>query len=328
MLLCRDETFALKIVQTQHFIIMFMKNRVCSYCALPFLSALMSVFILVACEKPMVEADGESGESAGGDGKCVLSINASQLENFMFEEAGGGNRSIKPLGDVCARVSFVIFNGDEKVKTVNQKSTDKDFGKASVSLDKGTYTLVVIAHNGTGNPTFTSPEEIKFPDNKVTETFYYCGNVDVDGTQDYDITLKHAVAMFRLTMNDATPQGVKRMKFYYTGGSSTFDAVAGYGCVNSKQTEYRDVTADAYEGSSSYEVYTFPHSDGRTLKMDVSALSSDGTTVMYSKTFDDVSVVVNQITEYVGSFYGENPDGGRGFNVTVDDSWTKQSFAY
>ncbi len=307
---------------------MFMKKTLCSFCSLYILSALVSACLLVACEKPLVEADGENGGTGGDDGKCVLSINASQLENFMFEEAGGGNRSIKPLGDVCERVSFVIFNGDEKVKAVNQKSSDKDFGKASVSLDKGTYTLVVIAHNGTGNPTFTSPEEIKFPDNKVTETFYYCGDVDIDGTQDCDITLKHAVAMFRLTMNDATPQGVKRMKFYYTGGSSTFDAVTGYGCVNSKQTEYRDVTAAAYEGSSSYEVYTFPHSDGRNLKMDVSALSSDGTTVMYSKTFEEVPVVVNQITEYTGSFYGENPDGGRGFNVTVDDSWTQQSFVY
>lgn len=307
---------------------MLMKKNVCSFNALPFLSALMLAFVFVACEKPMVEADGESGGDVGGDGKCVLSINASQLENFMFEGEESGSRSIKPLGDVCGRVSFVIFNGDDKVKAVNQKSSDKDFGKASISLDKGTYTLVVIAHNGTGNPTFSSPEEIKFPDNKVTETFYYCGSVDIDGAQDCDITLKHAVAMFRLTMNDATPQGVNRMKFYYTGGSSTFDAVTGYGCVNSKQTEYRDVSADAYEGRSSYEVYTFPHSDGKALKMDVSALSSDGTTVLYSKTFEDVPVVVNQITEYTGTFFGENPDGGRGFNVTVDDSWTQQSFEY
>ncbi len=37
--------------------------------------------------------------------------------------------------------------------------------------------------------------------------------------------------------------------------------VTGYGCVNSKQTELRDIKT----GTKIYEVYTFPHPDGKTL---------------------------------------------------------------
>ena len=37
--------------------------------------------------------------------------------------------------------------------------------------------------------------------------------------------------------------------------------VTGYGCVNSKQAELRDIKT----GTKIYEIYTFPHPDGKTL---------------------------------------------------------------
>ena len=77
-----------------------------------------------------------------------------------------------------------------------------------------------------------------FPNNKVTDTFFYYGDLVV-GTekQSYDLTLTRAVAMFRLVLtDDEIPSTVAKLKFYYLGGSSTFrltadpdwDAVNGY----------------------------------------------------------------------------------------------------
>ena len=122
------------------------------------------------------------------------------------------------------------------------------------------------------------------------------------------------------------------MKFYYTGGSSTLDATTGYGCVNSRQTEYRKVASEAYDGESSYDLYTFPHDSGgdEKLQMEISALdgTSSSATVKYVRTIDDVPVKPNVITRYSGNFFGESPDGGRSFHFSVDSEWGEEQFNY
>lgn len=100
------------------------------------------------------------------------------------------------------------------------------------------------------------------------------------------MTKKRVVAKFRLVVKDPTPEDVKTMKFYYTGGSSTFNALTGYGCVNSKQTELRSVKESAYTEESYYDIYTFPHDpeESKKLKVDISALSSaSSSSALFSK---------------------------------------------
>ena len=78
------------------------------------------------------------------------------------------------------------------------------------------YQLVVIAHNGEGSATITSTEKVTFPNNKVTDTFYYYGDLIVTSeVQSYDLTLTRAVAMFRLVLtDDEIPSSVTKFKFY------------------------------------------------------------------------------------------------------------------
>ena len=285
---------------------------------------------LVSCEKPVIDgSDTDGSEVQVPKGEFKITFNAMQVEQVPFNAPASKASATHNLKDACSAVSFVVFDGDKKVSSVNQTSSETSFGKASMSLSKGSYTLVVIAHNGSAAPTFTSPSKISFKDNKVTDTFYYCEPLEITGSQQLDIMLKRAVAMFRLVINDKTPDEVKRMKFYYTGGSSTFDAVNGCGCVDSRQTEYRDVASSAYGGESLYEVYTFPHADGRQLKVDVSALGASGETLLYRRLFENVSVTVNQVTQYTGCFFGEDPDGGRSsITIDIDDEWTQKNFEY
>ena len=78
------------------------------------------------------------------------------------------------------------------------------------------YQLVVIAHNGEGSATITSTEKVTFPNNKVTDTFYYYGDLVVTSeVQSYDLTLTRAVAMFRMVLtDDEIPSTVTKFKFY------------------------------------------------------------------------------------------------------------------
>ena len=189
--------------------------------------------LVAACEKPVLDEDIVSMKEAN----VILHMTQYEQESF-------GTRAATDITELCSRLNIAIFDADgTKVKTVAQKEGDASYGTVALTLAAGTYQLVVIAHNGEGSATISSTEKVTFPNNKVTDTFYYYGDLVVTSeVQSYDLTLTRAVAMFRLVLTDEEiPSTVTKFKFYYTGGSSTFSPSAGYGCVNSKQTEIRAV---------------------------------------------------------------------------------------
>ena len=134
-----------------------------------------------------------------------MKFNVCNLEMMPFDDAVYAARRVTDIRKACTRIELAVFKGDRRVAIVRQDKGDKVFGQVSLSLDEGEYTIVVIAHNGEGAATVTSPNEIKFKDNKVTDTFYYCGDITVDSDSSYDLTLKRAVAMVRFVAEDKVP---------------------------------------------------------------------------------------------------------------------------
>lgn len=281
--------------------------------------------LVAACEKPILDEDSVVGSSAA-DANVILHM--TQFEQTAFDNSGNraATRAATDITDLCTRLNIAIFDGDgTKVKTVAQKDTDSDFGTVALTLAPGTYHLVVIAHNCDGSATITSEEKVTFPNNKVTDTFYYDGDLVVTSdVQSYNLTLTRAVAMFRLVLTDEEiPSNVAKLKFYYTGGSSTFSPKDGYGCVNSKQTEVRTVPADIVSGMS-FDIYTLPHTEEDVLtKLTVTALDANDNTVK-ERVFENVPVIRNQITRYTGSFFGSGGSGQQSdgtFRMTADPDW-------
>ena len=126
----------------------------------------------------------------------------------------------------------------------------------------------------------------------MTDTFYYYGDLVVTSeVQSYDLTLTRAVAMFRMVLtDDEIPSTVTKFKFYYTGGSSTFSPSAGYGCVNSKQTEIRTVA----DGVTTFDIFTLPHTEEDVLtKLTVTALDANDNTVK-ERVFENVPVTATR----------------------------------
>ena len=289
-----------------------------------FSTLLAGILSLASCEKAVF--DEQQPERA--DGKVHVEFRVTQFEEMPFSVVTGDTRSVVDVSQVCSRINFVIFSEGAKVKSVNQLADDDSFGRVSLDLSEGDYQVVVVAHNGTGNATFTSPEEIKFADNKVTDTFYYYAQLSVHQDMAVDMLLKRAVAKFRLVTTDPVPSGIQQMKFYYTGGSSTFDAVTGFGCKESRQTEYRSVTADMVGKTAQFEVYTFPHAQEDKLKMTISALDASGAEIC-QRVFEEVPVKLNQITQYTGAFFEESaPTGAAVFTLKADDEWTQKEYSF
>lgn len=133
---------------------------------------LMLVATLTSCEKFSIdETTGKSREA-----NANVTIHVQKIEGISLLTTKAADKQMA-LGDVCSRLTLAIFDGEEKLETVNQLSTDNGFGTAYVSLDEGEYRLVVIAHNGKGNCSVSAPEKVKFASNKLTDTFYYYGRL-------------------------------------------------------------------------------------------------------------------------------------------------------
>ena len=269
--------------------------------------------LLAACEKPVFNET--TGKEIPSETNVILHFTQYQQEAFT--------RSATDITNLCSRLNIAIFDAEgTKVKTVAQKEGDASYGTVALSLAAGTYRLVVIAHSCDGSATITSTEKVTFPNNKVTDTFFYYGTLVVtDALQSYDLTLTRAVAMFRLVLtDDEIPSTVAKLKFYYLGGSSTFSPKDGYGCVNSKQTEIRPVSTDGI-----YEIYTLPHTEEDVLtKLTVTALDANDN-ILKERVFENVPVIRNQVTRYTGSFFGSGGGGNSTndgtFRLTADPDW-------
>lgn len=259
--------------------------------------------LLAACEKPPVED--LMANVSDKSGNVVLKI-----------EADNNATRATALSDVCGRLNVAVFDqSGKKVKTVAQVVSDVDFGVVGLSLSPGSYQVVVIGHSCTGSATITSPEKVTFPSNKVTDTFYYCGELTATTEkQEVGINLQRSVAMLRLKLTGVA-NDVASLKFYYLGGSSTFSPDAGLGVVNSKQTEVR-----AFSNDGVYEIYTFPHSTQDVLtKVTVTALDA-GDNEVGECLIENVPVTVNRITLYEGDFVS---GGGSplSVNINVNAEW-------
>ncbi len=289
---------------------------------------LMLVATLTSCEKFALDDSGTNSHDANAN----VIIHASVAKNNSTEtrsEEEDEEIEGKPLEDYCSRLSIAIFDGEEKVKTLNLTAEKDGYDDIGINLDAGKYRMVAIGHNGSGNCTISSPEKVKFYKNKMTDTFFYYGTfnvIDGEDTDDY-ILLNRAVAQFKVHITDATiPAEAHSIKFYYTGGSSTLDAVTGYGCVQSRQAE----SFKLQEGKRDFSVYTFPCEENKGLKMTINILNADAQSIKeYSK--EGVPVKRNNITQTNISIKDhtisdpdqkEDGDSGKGnLGFTVNPDW-------
>lgn len=266
------------------------------------LLALAVAMMMTACKKPLM--DDESSDDP----------DANVIIHFDLGDDRIGTRT--PVTDICTRLNVAVFKDDSKIKNVSQKVGDTNFGTIGLSLSEGTYKLVAIAHNCNGNATITSTEKVTFPNNRVTDTFLCYCDINTDGSEaEESRTMNRVVSRIDFTI-PTLPLNTSELTYYYTGGSSTLSPKTGLGCVNSRQTEYRDVSDDGV-----YQIYSFPHTvTDKLTKLVVSALDIDGNT-LDEATITDVPIVQNKITRVSGSIFDGAAGGGWHFTFDCNDDW-------
>lgn len=281
---------------------------------------------LASCEKVSLDellSKEPPTSQPSSDGNASLSIHIGGIADANYKDAAAkGTRAIEPIGKVCTKLTISIYNVEgQRVYSANKKSTDADFANVTMKLAEGKYHLVIVAHSNEKNATTTDINKITFEGNKLSDTFHYYKEIElVAGSNNIDVVMERVTAMFRLEIADQIPENVKQLKFYYTGGSSTLSGYTGAGSVNSRQTEIRNIQA----GVNTYEVYTFPQSDDKKLKMTITALNASGETVC-TKTFEDVAVSKNMITRYKGNLFTNiappTASDNYNFSISVNTDW-------
>ena len=278
--------------------------------------ALAIAITLASCEKVAIPESDASEELNGN-----LRVSVYQIEQTPF---AGSTRTTEAASAACTRLNFAIYDEDgSRLKQINQQTSAADFGSAAFQLEAGTYQLVVVGHSANGNPTMTDPTKIQFSNaTGYTDTFLCYGEVTIgEEPVDYEVSLDRIVALCRFVITDDIPAEVKKLRFYYTGGSGAFNAVTGLGCVASKQDVKFDVTPS---GSKQFDLYTFLHDQSDNIALTVTALDANGNE-LYSRQFD-VPMQQNNITWLSGAFFnGSGSSSTTISGVTVNTDWAGET---
>ena len=236
-----------------------------------------------------------------------------------YEQTPFPARTRATAQEVCTRINYLIYdNTGERIRQEVQQVDDEHFGQVALQLPEGNYFLVILAHSSDGNPTSTDARKIGFTNTTgFTDTFLYADSLMVEDT-DIELTLplKRIVAMIRIIPEDQIPARADRIRFYYTGGSGTLDAVNnGWGVVNSKQSQFYDITHQ----ETAFEIYTIPH--GSNDHLDVTATTYHGVDdeIVSERKIEGIPVVRNCITTCRGYLF--SPVYGSNFRITIDDDW-------
>ena len=278
--------------------------------------ALVVIFTVFSCEKAIISNENESGDANGN-----LKVTVFEIEKTPFASL---TRAVEAASAVVTRLNFAVYDTDgARLKQVNQElGKNADFGTASFQLEEGTYQLVVVGHSSNGNPTMTNPAKIQFTNSTgYTDTFLFSDDVTIGGeTVRKEVSLDRIVALCRFVVTDDIPADVRKMQFYYTGGSGAFNAATGLGSVASKQT----VTVDVTGGQKQFDLYTFLHELSDNIALKVTALDASGN-VLYEREFD-VPMQQNHITWLSGAFFnGSGSSSTTITGVTVNTDWAGET---
>ncbi len=273
---------------------------------------------LFSCQKAVFDDEDEIIKSD----RAKLRFRITQFEQIPFDVASATRGT--NIAEACSRLNFAVYQNGKRLEQINQMSSDSGFGTFNMALTPGKYQLVVLAHSSENNPTMTDPNKVSFANkDKVTDTFWYGDSIVVNSDSTYQIKMKRVVAMVRLQTTDTVTSNVKLVRFYYTGGSSTLDALNGVGCVNSKQSVNFDITSDMVGKQMSFDVYTFPKADNKGLTLQVTT-HDKSSNVLVEENISNIPIQRNVITLYKGCLFNRNADskGDFGVELNSDDEWT------
>ena len=299
-----------------------------------FLSLLVPCFLLL-----LSSCQSGPNDTLTPEGQCTVTFSISNYKQISFDDiSSSGMTRAGTISMTLANMSLTVFDAEtnERVSpTILHKSEDysgdgataKTFPQFSVTLPYGHYRVLVLGYNGSHACNIVSLNHISWTDDYVPNTFLYCEEFTLNESTNLnrEITLKHVVAAFRLTPEDAIPSELKKMRFISTVGGTVLDATTGFSSQSIGRTSEIVIPTDkvGVEGLD-FTVYLFLPEEQVNGNYTVQALGQ-GDAVLYEKHFNNVPLRINYLTTWKGDFFEKGsedvPSVQSDFNVKWDMDW-------
>lgn len=227
-------------------------------------------------------------------------------------------RSASPLSDACKRMDCYVYHEGVFEQAIKSIQTDENFGTVSYKTTHGSNQFLFIGYNSESPMTFDTETKTASFD-KISDTFSYCLNLDVDDNTNsaQAVQLVRRVAKFELVATDPIPSNAATMEFTIDGGCSSLNAVTGKGVNIYTQHKVINIpSSNIGKKNCTFSAYVFSASGSATINVNAVMKDSSGN-VLVSHTFTDVDLSVNQITRYTGELFANDITT----TVTVSTDW-------
>lgn len=250
---------------------------------------------------------------------------------YTFEVFSTSTGSLDDLGTRAIddskpwRLLVLDVKDDVFVQRVD-RSSDQDFnllGTVNLDLSFGKHQICFLCSNSpwaefdeqTFQAVWTKDNPLGDVWSKVVVVNVKQG--DKDGSQ--QVVLDRSVAYVRTTINDKLPVNLHTLRQTLQGGSWTYDILHQTGGVSSQITyDYEVASKYIGEAKQSIGIYTFLPDGACSASSYTVTAYDEQQNVLQSHTFNDVPLVQNQYTNYVGNFFSVANTCGFQINKTWD----------
>ncbi len=271
--------------------------------------ALVVVVLLVGCHK-------ENTSEATLSAKVTVTVNDFTISQEEFPETKDTPASY--TGVKAMTLAFFDANGDQAYCTTQLRAdntTYTTFGQFELSLNLGSYTMIVLGYGSEVPMTVTSATEASYTADRCRETFVASQTVNVASTNPLSLNaeLSRVVSKVIVRSTDTRTAGVDSVRVTFAAGGKGVNPQTGLASSNNGLSNCVATTTAVGVASSTIS-YLFLNSDQQTMNVTVETIKTNGT-VYSTRTVTDVPLQRNKITVLRGPMYSNA--SGASFTVST-----------
>ena len=212
-----------------------------------------------------------------------------------WRSSGAASSRAGSLSELATTLSYWDYMDGDLI----QESTTETSSPLEMKLPYGSHNIYFLAHSSTAES--SADESFTFVPEKVTETFWadYPIEVDNDTEGRQTISLERVVSKAQITVKDAIPAGVSRMRMTVGSHYRTLDLKTGNATSAALPYSLSWELGSEYEGRAGLYFYIFTFTPASDEEFDTSfkieALSAEDE-VLFSIEADGISLLRNRCT--------------------------------
>ena len=217
-------------------------------------------------------------------------------------------------------LAFFDANGDQAYCTTQLRAdntTYTTFGQFELSLNLGSYTMIVLGYGSEVPMTVGSATEASYTADRCRETFVAAQAVNVTSTNPLSLSAELSRVVSKLIVNSTDPRisGVDSVRMTFSAGGKGVNPQTGLASSSNGLSNTLAIST-AVGNTSSSASYLFLNADQQSMTVTVETLRTNGT-VYSTRTVENVPLQRNAITLLSGPLY----TNASGASFTLSTAW-------